>query len=280
MDLDNSDDSSVEFVGAQNLPVMDLDDSDDSDDSSVEFVGAQKDVKDVRDCAEGTEGKADTNDGDDEGYNNDNDDDANDAEYKEDDAILDAKADDDHEDAQVLVPEIDDVEHTATMYTVESYGALEGEDIKSHGSRLLPLLSNWKSKEDLKEVISKYGLTCGFKVCCTGWGFTCNKAGTTRDRKNPDLPDDKRRIGKRYLKVGCGMSLRYTFTGRLGNGQRDKSGPVRITFADFTHSGLCVPSANQLLVSRRASGEYSKLSQEMIASILTDRKSTRLNSSH
>ncbi len=82
---------------------------------------------------------------------------------------------------------------------INSYAALEGG-----GARLLPLNGIWKSKEDLKEVVCKYGLTFGFKACSTGWSFTCNKAGKTRDAKvmeTDPLQEKRRRKGDRSLKA-------------------------------------------------------------------------------
>jgi hypothetical protein len=168
--------------------------------------------------------------------------------------------------------EFDNVEPDVPLQTAEmhtNFAVLDGEDMKAVGLRLMPLSSTWKSKEDLKDVISKYGLAFGFKVCCSGWSFSCNKAGETRDRKKEDVPEDKRRHGRRHLKVGCKMTLKYTYVARLDNRQRDKRGPVRVTFSDFTHTGSCVPSANQLLGARKASGDYSKMTDEMMASVLT-----------
>jgi hypothetical protein len=72
--------------------------------------------------------------------------------------------------------------------------------------RLFPVSSLWASKRDLKEVITKYGLTFGIKVVESGWAFPCNKAGFTRDRpdkQNPDLPEEKKQTGNRSWKVGC-----------------------------------------------------------------------------
>jgi hypothetical protein len=138
---------------------------------------------------------------------------------------------------------------------------LDGEDMVTARQRLLPVLSVWASKNDLKEIINKYGLLFGFKIAEHGWTFTCNKAGSTRDRpdkQKSDLPEDKRRKGNRSLKVGCAMCVRYTYLDR----KNVKTSPIKITFSNFQHTGNCHPSPNQLLVARKASGDYCKLSMK------------------
>jgi hypothetical protein len=64
------------------------------------------------------------------------------------------------------------------------------------------------------------------------------------------------------------MCVKYTFHKKI-NGKPNKSGPVRVTSINYKHSSDCNPSPNQLLVARRASGDYSKLSENMVAHILT-----------
>jgi hypothetical protein len=43
--------------------------------------------------------------------------------------------------------------------------ALEGEVNVADGERMFPVNSIWATKEDLKEVTTKYGLSFGFKMC-------------------------------------------------------------------------------------------------------------------
>jgi hypothetical protein len=134
---------------------------------------------------------------------------------------------------------------TAQMHTNKSYIAREGEDMEAVVARLFPLLSLWNSKEDLKDVIGTYGLKFGFKICGNGWKFTCNKAGATRNRRDPDVPEHKRRNGNRHLKVGCKMFLNFSYVVTLKGGKRDTTGPVRVTATNFSHTGTCIPSPNQ-----------------------------------
>ena len=47
------------------------------------------------------------------------------------------------------------------------------------------------------------------------------------------------------------------------------TGPVKVTFRNFVHSGLCVPSPNQLVVARKASGDYGKMSDALVTTIMT-----------
>ncbi len=87
--------------------------------------------------------------------------------------------------------------------------AMDGETIDTAGKRLFAL--SLASKDALKEALSKYGLTFGFLVYCHGWGFTCNKAGFTKDRRKADLPEEKRHNSNRDVKVVCfKMHLYYT----------------------------------------------------------------------
>ena len=154
-----------------------------------------------------------------------------------------------------------------------NFGPVDGETIKEVGERLVPLSSTWKSKEDLKQTLTRYGLACGFQICSSGWSFTCNKFGSTRDRTNENIPEDKKRKGSRHLKVGCTMCVKFTFMQRKisANSSKtlpDKSGNVRVTFVNYQHTN-CDPSPNQLVVAKRASGKYSELTTTMINSLLT-----------
>jgi hypothetical protein len=170
--------------------------------------------------------------------------------------------------------DIGPVEHdpngdNGVSYEEPHYGALEGEDIETAGIRIIPLYSMWTTMQDLKKAVAKYGLAFGFQVCSSGWSFTCNKAGFTRQRRNGNIPEEKQRQGSRHLKVGCSMCVKFSFQDKTLDGKVDKSGRVRVTYSKFAHSSTCTPSANQLVVCRRASGDYSKLSQAMVASILS-----------
>ena len=150
--------------------------------------------------------------------------------------------------------------------TAEAFSeyALEGEDMAAAGERMFPIGGEWESKQDLKDVVTNYGLTFGFKICQTGWKFTCNKSGFTKDRPKPDVPVEKKRKGCRSLKVGCSMCVKFTFI----ENNRVAAGPVKITGTNFTHTN-CTPSANQLVVCRRASGDYSNLSSTLLTTIMT-----------
>ena len=153
--------------------------------------------------------------------------------------------------------------------TVVHLGILDGENLVSAGERIVPLHSLWATKDELKETLTNHGLTCGFKVCSIGWSFTCNKAGASRDRSNKSLPDHKRRKGNRQLKVGCKMCVKFTYVDRLEDDKKpDKAGRVRVTFTNYSHTSSCIPSANQLVVCRKASGDYSNLSEIMVNSII------------
>ncbi len=170
--------------------------------------------------------------------------------------------------------DIGPVEHdpngdNGVSYEEPHYGALEGEDIETAGIRIIPLYSMSTTMQDLKKAVAKYGLAFGFQVCSSGWSFTCNKAGFTRQRRNGNIPEEKQRQGSRHLKVGCSMCVKFSLQDKTLDGKVDKSGRVRVTYSKFAHSSTCTPSANQLVVCRRASGDYSKLSQAMVASILS-----------
>ena len=228
---DSEDSDDVEYVGVHKVIT---DDGDDSDDSPVELVGVRKVVSDV---ARGTDsgGKVDSkyeeadaidaeyeeadaigaeyddanaeyeeadaedDEADTEDDKADAEDDEADVEYQEADKFEEADAADKADEEAAAQADEPEMERSAAMYT--SYGAIDDEDMQAAGTRLIPLSSIWKSKQDLQEVVSKYGLSFGFKMCCTGWSFTCNKAGSTRDRKKLDIPDDKRRTCARNLKV-------------------------------------------------------------------------------
>ena len=135
-------------------------------------------------------------------------------------------------------------------------------------NRLFPVASQWASKDDLKQVITNYRLAFGIKVCQKGWSFACNKGGYTKDRlhRNPDVPDDKRRKGNRSMKVGCNMNVKYTYNEKKQRGLA--AGMVRVTSCDFTHTNDCVPSGNQLIICRTASGDYSKMSQTLVTTVM------------
>jgi hypothetical protein len=147
-------------------------------------------------------------------------------------------------------------------------GILEGEDIMAAGERIAPIDSLWETKDALKKTLTNYGLSCGFKICSIGWSFTCNKAGKSRNRTNTSLLELKRQNGNRHLKVGCKMCVKYTYVDRTSSSKADKTGRARVTFAHYEHTSTCIPSANQLVVCRKASGDYAQISETMVNSIL------------
>jgi hypothetical protein len=153
------------------------------------------------------------------------------------------------------------------------YGAVDDETIEQAGQQLFPVASMWSTKEKLKESLTKYGLAFGFSVSSRGWTFECNKAGFTKDRRQKTVPgevseDKKTRNGSCCLKGGCEMCVKYTLAGKDSNGKHDHKGAVRLTQMHFTHTSTCKPSPNQLIVARKKSGDYAKLPEVFMVSIL------------
>ena len=74
------------------------------------------------------------------------------------------ESDNEQADVAVATPEDSELEDNGEIV----YGAMDGENIESAGERLIPMSSIWKSKDHLKEVCSKYGLSFGFTVCSHG----------------------------------------------------------------------------------------------------------------
>ena len=65
------------------------------------------------------------------------------------------------------------------------------------------------------------------------------------------------------------MVVKFTYEGQTKEGARDKKGPVRVTSTSVMHTSSCIPSPNQLVVARKASGQYSKLPEKLIVQLLT-----------
>jgi hypothetical protein len=134
----------------------------------------------------------------------------------------------------------------------------------------------WKDKQFLKETAIHYGKLTGFTVGLKDiWKFCCNRLGAERKRGHGIRSP---RIGG-PLKVGCTWHFRISSHHKkvLPNQKKidnfELDSPVYITSnnssPNFIHKYPCVPSANQLIMSQRVSGNYvSKINEHTLFTLM------------
>ncbi|MGH7974597.1 MAG: hypothetical protein ACREBR_03660, partial [bacterium] len=138
---------------------------------------------------------------------------------------------------------------------------VEGGTCGAAAERLFQVGSIWKSKKHLFTVVKRFSIEWGFATSVGGYSAGCNRGGETRKRKH-DKKITRNTIS--YLKVNCTFCIRCSPNKRWLN----DSGRVKITPSScYTHSGGCTPGHGQLVVARRAAGDFATIHPHMAANL-------------
>jgi hypothetical protein len=134
----------------------------------------------------------------------------------------------------------------------------------------------WKDKQFLKETAIHYSKITGFTVGLKHiWKFYCSRLGAKGKRGN----------GLRSPHIGGPLKVGYTWHFRISSYHKkilsnqkkfdnfEINSPVYITSnnlsPNFNHKYPCVPSANQLIMLQRVSGNYvSKIDEHTLFTLM------------
>ena len=154
--------------------------------------------------------------------------------------------------------------------------------------------SAYDSIGDLLKEVRAFGEKWGFTVRREGMSIVCGRAGNAASTSEnhsqshgsqPDMnvnssgpgiqksPDRKKRRTTIWMKVGCSFKINCNYVERLtvqdkAEKKKRQSSEVKITKACYTHCDLCIPSHNQLIHCKRASGALTSLQNEQVCLVI------------
>ena len=159
---------------------------------------------------------------------------------------------------------------TTTMSNISSTASRNTilDDIENAFSEQFPPKSEtiYASPEELHVTVRMLGSQYGMDVIRQGMALTCSRYGQTRkSKKENDCPPEKRRKRENFHKCGCTWKLNFAKVNK-----KDKEDHrVKITSVSYRHTNGCIPTANELVVTRKHNGAYIQMiSQEKLFEVI------------
>jgi hypothetical protein len=143
--------------------------------------------------------------------------------------------------------------------------------LSNDAARTFPIGATFSSAEELKKTLITFGSIWGFHIKKNGTRFECNRAGVSHSLKLKTgrslVPPEKQRNRIAALKCGCTFYIGFKLhkpASQTNEAAASGLQDVVISTGCYSHSIECVPSLSNLIYTRKNSGFYAQLNQEVM----------------